>query len=710
MNADQRTGTSAREHASFDRVAKAGLETGRPFPLGATWDGGGVNFALFSAFATKVELCVYDAGAEREVARITLSACTDQVWHGYLPDAQPGLVYGYRVHGPYEPALGHRFNPHKLLIDPYARAFAGTFRWSDAHYGYQVGNANADLSFDQQDNAGAMLKCRVVDPAYSWQDDRAPRTAWADTVIHEVHVKGYSMLNPAVPEALRGTYAGLAHPASIQHLRRLGVTAVELLPIHEFIDEHRLVKNGLVNYWGYNSLGFFAPTARYAGNGEPLNEFRDMVRHLHAAGIEVILDVVYNHTAEADETGPTFAFRGIDNASYYRLRGGRWLDDVTGCGNTLNVAHPRVLQMVMDSLRWWVNEMHVDGFRFDLATALGREGGGFDPGCAFLDTLRQDPALAGIKLIAEPWDVAAYETGRFPPGIVEWNDRFRDAARGFWLTGTTSCGEFASRLTGSGELFRHSGRKPQSSVNFVTAHDGFTLADVVAYEHKHNQANAQENVDGNNDNRSINCGVEGAAADPAVHALRARMQRALLGTLFLAQGVPMLLAGDEQGRTQAGNNNAYCQDNSLSWIHWEIMDHELSDFTAKLIELRRTHPALRRTNWFDGCLSQLAERDITWLWRDGREMTREQWDDGTNRCFGFRLGRDNLQEAALLVLINAGDEDVVFTLPSPPGTNWELQIDTAQPDLQRASAGISAAFAAVPARAMLVLSSAPGAT
>ena len=706
MNANRRTAAAARKHASAVRFAKARLETGRPCPLGATWDGAGVNFALFSAFATQVELCLYDTEAAREVARISLPGCTDQVWHGYLPDARPGLVYGYRVHGPYEPGQGHRFNPHKLLIDPYARAFAGTFHWSDAHYGYRFGHASADLSFDRRDNAWAMLKCRVVDPAFSWRDDRAPRTAWADTVIYEVHVKGGTMTNPAVPAALRGTYAGLAHPASIRHLQRLGVTAVELLPVHEFIDEHRLVQGGLVNYWGYNSLGYFAPAARYAGGRDPLCEFRAMVRGLHAARIEIILDVVYNHTGEADEKGPTLAFRGIDNASYYRLLDGRRYDDVTGCGNTLNVAHPRVLQMVMDSLRWWVSEMHVDGFRFDLATALGREAGGFDPGCSFLDTLRQDPVLAGVKLIAEPWDLAVCETGRFPPGIAEWNDRFRDAARGFWLTGAVRCGEFASRLAGSSDLFRHDGRVPQSSINFITAHDGFTLADVLAYESKHNEANGQANADGNNDNRSINCGVEGATADPAVREQRARLQRSLLASLFLAQGVPMLLAGDEQGRTQGGNNNAYCQDNPTSWIDWAAMDHALCEFAARLIELRRAHPALRRVVWFDGSPSPLGERDITWLWRDGREMTPEQWEDAANRCFGFTLGRDDAQEAALLVLINAGGQEVAFTLPAAPGGVWELRLDTSRPDPPPASAAIAAASASVPARGLLILSSA----
>ena len=658
----------------------ARLETGRPEALGATWDGSGVNFALFSAAATQVDLCLFDAQAQHEVARIALPACRDQVWHGYLPDARPGLIYGYRVHGPYDPHQGLRCNPHKLLIDPYARAFAGRFNWSDAQYGYQHRDAAADLSFDCRDNAPDALKCRVVHTAFDWQDDRRPCTPIADSIIYETHVKGFSMLNPAVPQHLRGTYAGLAHPASILYLQRLGVTAVELLPVHEFIDERRLVQTGLVNYWGYNSVGFFAPAARYAAGGDPMDEFREMVRSLHTAGIEVILDVVYNHTGESDETGPTLAFRGIDNASYYRLREGRWYDDVTGCGNTLNAAHPRVRQMILDSLRWWVDEMHVDGLRFDLAPALAIEAGAFNPDSAFLDALRSDPVLSRTKLIVEPWDVVNYRTGHFPPGFTEWNDRFRDAARGFWVTGDTGCGALATRLAASSDLFRRNGRSPQTSINFVTAHDGFTLQDVVSYEHKHNGANAQANADGNNNNKSRNFGIEGATQDPAVNRRRARVQRSLLATLMLAQGVPMLLGGDESGRTQAGNNNAYCQDNGTSWIDWTDADHGLRAFVTRLITLRRNCAALRRKRWLDSAETALGEREIVWLWRDGSEMTPERWDDRANRCFGFSLGRDDLQEAALLVLINAGHEDVNFVLVPSPGASWESQIDTAAAD------------------------------
>ncbi len=694
---------------STEQSTGMSIEPGRPYPLGATWDGAGVNFALFSAHAEQVDLCLFDANAAHQIAAVTLPACTDQIWHGYLPDARPGLIYGYRVHGPYDPARGHRFNAHKVLIDPYARSFAGTFCWSNSHYGYRAGHAHGDLSFDRRDNAWAALKCRVVEAAHSWQDDRPPRTAWADTVIYEVHVKGFSMHNAAVPESLRGTYAGLAHPASINHLKKLGVTAVELLPIHEYIDERRLVQADLSNYWGYNSIGFFAPTARYAGGLDPLCEFRSMVQRLHQAGIEVILDVVYNHTAEGDELGPTFAFRGLDNVSYYRLRDGRHYDDVTGCGNTLNVAHPRVLQLVMDSLRWWVNEMHVDGFRFDLAPALAREGGGFDPGCAFLRTLRQDPVLANVKLIVEPWDLALCVSGSFPPGMAEWNDRYRDAVRGFWLTGDTRCGEFASRLAGSSDMFRHSGRMPQSSINFVTAHDGFTLADLVSYAAKHNEANGEGNADGNNNNRSVNCGTEGDSTDAAVLERRGRLQRALLATIFLSQGVPMLVAGDEQGRSQNGNNNAYCQDNAISWIHWDRTDTVLRDFTARLVRLRRAHPALHRTTWFDASPVVLDQHDIAWLWRDGHEMTREHWENSANRCFGFLLGRNLETESALLVLLNAGDTDVPFLLPPPPREDWKLLLDTTRPESALNGAMTSGSGPViVPFHGLLVLASAPG--
>lgn len=683
---------------------------GRPDPLGATWDGEGINFALFSAHAERVELCLFGPTGDGETARLALPRCTDQVWHGYLPDAQPGLLYGYRVHGPYEPVRGHRFNPNKLLLDPYARTYAGSFRWDEAHCGYRVGDPQADLSFDTRDNAWAMPRCRVVDPAYDWEDDRAPRVPWADTVICEAHVKGFSMRNPAVPEALRGTYAGLAHPASIAHLKRFGVTAVELLPIHEMVDELVLVQAGLSNYWGYNTIGYFAPAARYAGGHDPIAEFRGMVRGLHAAGIEVILDVVYNHSCETDELGPTLCFRGIDNASYYRPRGDdrRRYDNVTGTGNTLNTAHPRVLQMVMDSLRWWVGAMHVDGFRFDLGSALAREGGAFDPHSALLTAMRQDPRLTGVKLIAEPWDVAGSETGRFPPGFAEWNDRYRDAVRGFWLGHGTGCGELARRMTASSDLFRHDGRAPQASINFVTAHDGFTLADLVSYEHKHNAANGQGNRDGTDDNRSTNSGTEGPTEDAAVLARRGRLQRALLATLLLSQGVPMLTAGDERGRTQQGNNNAYCQDGPLGWIDWDAGDRGLEEFVAALTTLRRAHPALRRTCWFDGVPTSTGEQDVVWLSRDGTEMTPAHWEDTANRCFGFQLGRETSDEATLLVLINGGDRDIDFVLPRRPGGAWRRLLDTATLAADGSPPDRTMERAPVAAHSLLLLSLPPG--
>ncbi|MBL8385472.1 MAG: glycogen debranching protein GlgX [Burkholderiales bacterium] len=647
---------------------------GRPAPLGATWDGTGVNFALFSAHAEAVDLCLFDGDLGREVARVRMRECTNQVWHAYLPDARPGQAYGYRVHGPYAPEQGHRFNPAKLVLDPYARAVAGVFRWTDAHYGYRHGQARADLSFDRRDNAWAMLRAKVADAAFDWGDDRHPRTPWRDTLICEAHVKGYTMLNPEVPAGLRGTYAGFAHPASIARLRAAGCTAVELLPVQEFLDERALVDGGRTNYWGYNPIAYFAPAARYAGGRDPATEFRAMVKALHAAGIEVILDVVYNHTAEGDERGPTLSWRGIDNASYYLLRDGRHHVDLSGCGNTLDLGSPRALQLVMDSLRYWVRDMHVDGFRFDLATALARGPGGFDPRATFLDTLRQDPVLAETKLIAEPWDIASWATGAFPPGIAEWNDRYRDAVRGFWLTGTTGCGELARRLTGSSDLFRHDGRGPLASINFVTAHDGFTLADLTAYERKHNEANGQDNADGGNDNRSINCGVEGPADDPAVRARRARLGRAMLATLFVSQGVPMLPAGDDQGRTQHGNNNAYCQDNPVSWIDWDGADRALRDWVAALARLRRTHRALSSPRWFNAHPTPAGDRDIVWLAETGREMTPSDWEDPARRAFGFQLGRPDPDEAALLVVVNGGGGDLAFVLPPPTGAPWTILI------------------------------------
>jgi isoamylase len=534
---------------------------GAPYPRGATWDGEGVNFALFSEHAQRVELCLFDPAGRREVQRIELKERTDLVWHCYLPEARPGLLYGYRVHGPYQPEQGQRFNAHKLLLDPYARQIVGKLRWSDALYGYSIGHRKADLSFDRQDSARFMPKCKVIDAAFTWGDDRPPAIAWHEMVIYEVHVRGFTMQHPDVPPALRGTYAGLGCAPVIEHLRRLGVTSVELMPVHSFVDDRQLVERGLRNYWGYNTIGYFAPDARYSASGK-VSEFKSMVKALHSAGLEVILDVVYNHTAEGNHLGPTLAFRGMDNASYYRLSGDapRFYMDYTGCGNTLNLQHPRVLQLVMDSLRYWVTEMHVDGFRFDLASALARELHEVDRLGAFFDIIRQDPVLNRVKLIAEPWDLGegGYQVGNFPPGWAEWNDKYRDAMRSYWKGDGGLIGEFARRLTGSSDLYNRSSRRPYASINFVTAHDGFTLHDLVSYNDKHNQDNGEDNRDGSDNNHSWNCGAEGPSDDPQIIALRERQKRNLLATLLLSQGVPMLLAGDEIGHSQRGNNNAYC--------------------------------------------------------------------------------------------------------------------------------------------------------
>ncbi|HEY5638177.1 MAG TPA: glycogen debranching protein GlgX, partial [Burkholderiales bacterium] len=544
---------------------------GRAYPRGATWDGEGVNFALFSEHAEKVELCLFDESGRRERQRIELRERTDEVWHCYLPEARPGQAYGWRVHGPYRPEDGQRFNPNKLVLDPYAKELVGTVRWSDALYGYTVGHKREDLAFDRRDSAAFMPKCRVIDQAFTWGDDRRPDVPWNDTVIYELNVRGFTMRHPEVPGAQRGTYAGLGSAPAIEYLKRLGVTTVELMPVHAFVDDRFLFERGLRNYWGYSTLGFFAPEPRYSASGSS-KEFKTMVKTLHSAGLEVIIDVVYNHSCEGNQLGPTLSFRGLDNASYYRLseNSRRHYHDVTGCGNTLNLEHPRVLQMVMDSLRYWVEEMHVDGFRFDLASALARKGDEVERWGGFFSVIRQDPVLNRVKLIAEPWDLGAggYQVGNFPLGWTEWNDRYRDGMRAYWKGDGGVIDEFARRLTGSSDLYGREGRRPHASINFVAAHDGFTLADVVSYNDKHNEANGEDNRDGHNHNLSWNCGVEGPTDDPAIRALRERQKRNLLATLFLSQGVPMLLAGDERGRTQQGNNNAYCQDNEISWLDW----------------------------------------------------------------------------------------------------------------------------------------------
>jgi glycogen debranching enzyme GlgX len=627
------------------------LHDGRPWPLGAHWDGAGVNFTLFSANATAVELCIFAGG---KMHTRSLPKCTDQVWHGYFPGAAPGLRYAFRVHGNDLP--GNRFDPRRLLLDPYAREVSG------------------DFSYTALPAAANGLTSCVVDESFAWGDDAPPATAWADSVLYEIHVKGATAEHPGVPEALRGTYAGLAAPAMLDHFKRLGITAVNLLPVHFFLDEERLANSGLANYWGYNTLAFFAPEPRYAAGADGqsvIAEFRSMVRSLHAAGLEVILDVVFNHSAETDEYGPTVSFRGIDNASYYRLPADNRnaYENFSGCGNTLNLAHPRVLQLVMDALRYWVGEMHVDGFRFDLAAALTRDSG-------FLTAVRQDPMLAGVKLIAEPWDLGpdGYHLGRFPAGWGEWNDRFRDLTRAFWLTGEAGPAAMAQRLAGSSEIFRHSGRAPQAGINFITAHDGFTLRDLVSYQVKHNELNGEGNRDGHGHNLSWNCGEEGESDDPAVRARRHQLQRALLTTLFVAQGVPMLQGGDELGRTQSGNNNAYCQDNALTWLGWSQADHDLIDFTAGLIGLRQRFAQLRQTSWLSGERNASGQRDVVWWHPGGREMSDDDWHTLPRGVLAFSLapadreataGNSTISET-LLVLINRDADAQTFCLPPGP--------------------------------------------
>jgi glycogen operon protein len=668
---------------------------GSPYPLGATWDGEGVNFALFSEHAEKVELCLYDASGRKEIQRIVLPEQTDLVWHCYLPEARPGQLYGYRVYGPYDPARGHRFNPNKLLLDPYAKDLRGKLHWADAQFGYRIGHEKDDLSLDRRDNARFMPKSRVVDPAFTWGEDRPPRTPWHETVIYELHVKGYTARHPEVPPGLRGTYAGLATPPVIDHLRALGVTAVELMPAHAFVDERRLAERGLSNYWGYNTIGFFAPEMRYSATGQ-LAEFKTMVKKLHSSGIEVILDVVYNHTAEGNQLGPTLSFRGIDNAAYYRLlhEDRRYYKDYTGCGNTLNMRHPRVLQLIMDSLRYWVEQMHVDGFRFDLASALARELHEVDRLGAFFDIIHQDPVLSQVKLIAEPWDLGegGYQVGNFPPGWTEWNGRYRDNVRDYWRGQGGVIGELATRLTGSSDLYERHSRRPVASINFVTAHDGFTLRDLVSYNHKHNEANLEDNRDGEDHNRSWNCGEEGPTGDPEIASLRLRQQRNLLATLLLSQGVPMLLGGDELGRTQQGNNNAYCQDNEISWVDWDLDSEQraLIAFVERLIRLRHRHPVFRRRYFFQGrSIKGAGAKDIHWLDPQGEEMSDESWSHDFARTLGVILvgrGLDEQDEQGhplidddFLLMLNAHHEVVPFTFPAVAGgRRWDSVFDTAR--------------------------------
>ncbi|GGT65494.1 glycogen debranching protein GlgX [Actinomadura citrea] len=667
---------------------------GDPYPLGATWDGTGTNFALFSEVARRVELCLFDD--EGRETRRDLPEVDGFVWHGYLPGIGPGQRYGYRVHGPFDPREGHRCNPSKLLLDPYGKAVAGVtpgelIRWNEALFSYRFADPDA---LNEDDSAPYMPKNVVVNPFFDWGDDRSPRVPYHESVIYEAHVKGLTKLHPAVPEEQRGTYAGLAHPVMIDHLLDLGVTAVELMPVHQSVPEHALVARGLDNYWGYNTIGFFAPHNSYSSSGqsgEQVLEFKAMVRALHEAGIEVILDVVYNHTAEGDHLGPTLSFRGIDNASYYRLRDDdkRYHLDYTGCGNSLNVRNPHALQLIMDSLRYWILDMHVDGFRFDLASALARELHDVDRLAAFFDLVQQDPVVSQVKLIAEPWDVGegGYQVGNFPPLWTEWNGKYRDTVRDFWRGSYATMPEFASRLTGSSDLYEHSSRRPFASINFVTCHDGFTLTDLVSYDHKHNEANGEDNRDGTDDNRSWNCGVEGPTRDPGVLDLRARQRRNFLATLFLSQGVPMLSHGDEIGRTQQGNNNAYCQDNEIAWVHWE--DSGDMEFVRLLSRLRHDHPVFRRRRFFTGT-GRGAAADIAWLTPAGESMTDQDWNVGFAKSLGVFLNGDAITEPdprgrrvrddSFLLLVNAGSEPVEFTLPGAEyGERWEFALDTAEP-------------------------------
>jgi len=671
---------------------------GQPYPLGATWTGLGVNFAIFSAHATKVEICFFDATyALRPSACVPLPENTDMVWHGYFPDVRPGQLYGFRVHGPYDPQAGHRFNPNKILIDPYARSVGRSVRWDDSMFGYRIGDSNADLSFDERDNAAFCPLADVVDTAFTWGDDQPPRTPWHKTVIYEMHVKGFSRLHPRIPEPLRGSYEALTTEVAINHLLALGVTAVELMPVHHHAYDRHLVERGLANYWGYNTLSFFAPDPRFAANkgpGEAVREFKRMVKALHSAGLEVILDVVYNHTAEGNQLGPTLSLRGIDNNTYYRLipDDRRHYLDFTGCGNTLNMQSPQVLQLIMDSLRYWIQEMHVDGFRFDLASSLARELYEVDRLASFFDIIHQDPVLSQVKLIAEPWDLGAggYQVGNFPVLWTEWNGRYRDAMRAFWKGDDRGVAELATRIAGSNDLYERSGRRPYASINFITAHDGFTLQDLVSYNDKHNEANGDENRDGENNNLSWNCGVEGPTEDPSILQLREQQKRNLMASLLLSVGVPMISGGDEMSRTQRGNNNAYCQDNDLSWTHWDLTpgQREFLEFTGRLVHLRRQQPVLTRRKYFQGrSIRGAGVKDIYWLDPSGREMTDEAWNAPFVRSLGVLMVGDAVDEVdeqgrqvtgdTVLMLLNAHHDEVPFTLPKvDAGKSWLRVVDT----------------------------------
>ncbi len=686
---------------------------GVPYPQGATWDGQGVNFAVYSERAEGVDVCLFDPlEPAKELARLPLVDVTGYVWHGYVPNLSPGALYGFRAKGPYAPEKGLRFNPHKLLVDPYAKAISGKLDWRGPVHGYRLDAKDKDLSFDDRDDAPFVPRSVVVDDRFDWSGERRPQHIWRKAVLYELHVKGFTRLHPGIPEAIRGTYAALAHPAAIEHLTKLGITSVELLPVHEAVDDGFLVERGLTNYWGYNTLGYFAPDQRFSSSGsrgEQVREFKHMVKALHQAGIEVILDVVYNHTCEGNELGPTLCFRGLDNQAYYRLdaKEPRRYVNVTGCGNSINAEHPQTLKLVCDSLRYWVTEMHVDGFRFDLAPTLARVGKdhAFDRAACFFQIVHQDPVLSRVKLIAEPWDLGegGYELANFPVGWSEWNDRYRETIRRFWKGDERQAAEIGYRLTGSSDLFKLSGRRPTASVNYVTCHDGFTLHDLVTYDKKHNELNGEQNRDGADQNHSWNCGVEGETDDPVVVSMREQQKRNFIATLLLSQGTPMLLAGDEMGRTQRGNNNAYCQDNELSWVDWSLDERrkKLLAFTQRMIRLRSEQPVIQRRNFFLGAtIGDSRFKDLVWFRSDGAEMTREDWEKPFMRSLGYLLGGDaiptrdpqgnQLRGDTLLVLLNAQPEQVEFTLPGVEwGAEWELLVDTAQEEAQasRSKAG-----------------------
>ena len=691
---------------------------GQPYPLGATFDGTGTNFAIYSGGAEKVELCLFDQDGTE--TRVRLFEQDAYVWHCYLPQVQPGQLYGYRIHGPYDPTTGHRFNPNKLVLDPYAKAITGNIEWNQAVFSYNFGDPD---SRNDEDSAKYMPKGVVINPFFDWDGDRLPRIPYADSVIYEAHVKGLTQLHPDIPESMRGTYAGVAHPAVIEHLKRLGVTALELMPVHEFVHDSTLAEKGLRNYWGYNTLNFFAPHGDYSStgdSGQQVQEFKSMVKTLHANGIEVILDVVYNHTAEGNHLGPTLSWRGIDNAAYYRLEpDARYYTDYTGTGNSLNMRHPHSLQLIMDSLRYWVTEMHVDGFRFDLASTLARELHDVDKLSSFFDLVQQDPVVSQAKLIAEPWDVGpgGYQVGNFPPLWTEWNGKYRDTVRDFWRGEPSTLGEFATRVTGSADLYERSGRRPVASINFVTAHDGFTLRDLVSYNEKHNDANGEDNRDGESHNRSWNCGVEGPTVDATINELRARQQRNFIATLLLSQGVPMLSHGDELGRTQQGNNNTYAQDSELSWINWEHADRPLMEFTRALAALRHEHPTFRRHHFFNGRVAKRGEgeglADVIWLSTDGSQMSDETWNEAFVRAVGLFLngdaiaGRDargeRIRDKSFIIYFNASENDVETRLPNADlDFRWEPVIDTAGKATQLGALGPGDTFTLV-SRSLVLL-------